>query len=773
MEIIKTFIIILLLAVNLFNSDCQSSSDHMPYKNKNLHIEKRVDDLISRMTIEEKVAQTLSSNLEIMVNRNAKFDTLKRDSLLSNGIGQMRDYFHCGIDTSVLIINKLQRYLIENTRLGIPAIIHGEGLHGYVNFDATSFPQACALASTFNMELLDSVYSVIAHEARSRGVTQLLTPVSDVVRDPRWGRYSESFGEDQWLNGEITVQVVESFQGENQDIDRQDHVIATLKHFPGHGTTQGGLNIAPVKCGERELHDVYLYPFEQGVKRAGALSVMASYGEYDGMPTHVNHYLLNDVLRDNWGFDGIVVSDYFAVELLAKGWQWEFYRHFVAHDSTEAAKMALEAGVNVELVESSCYPALVDLVKAGIVSESLIDERIKPILRLKFELGLFENPYVNIAQAKGVTNNKQSDKLAKEAARQSIIMLKNEQKLLPLNTDKYQSVAVIGPNADAVLLGDYSTERPKYYVTVLEGIRERMGQNGFVNYAKGCNLVSPDAQNAKIFAEDEQLITEAVALAKRSDVAILVVGANKETDREGRDRSNNQLMGMQEELIEQITALNIPVVLCIFGGKLYATPSIYEQSDAVFQCWNLGQESGNALAEVIFGDYSPGGKLTVSIPISEGHLPVFYNKRPTAYMRDYAYETNPGGAIYPFGFGLSYAEFEISDIRLSTDTINEGELLDASVIITNKGNTFASEVVQLYLNDVVSSLATPMKQLRGFEKVFLAPDESKEVIFTITPEMLSFRNENLNLITEPGEFIVKIGNSSRDQDLKDASFYLK
>ncbi len=767
----RSILILLCVSIVFFLSfyGRNSEKDEPLYLNSGLPVEERVEDLLSQMTLEEKVAQTHCTTADIFVNNN-KIDTSKADSLLIYGIGEIRDYFHTDEAHSVQIHNWIQRHLKENTRLGIPAIIHGEGLHGYVNDNATSFPQAAALASTFNLELIDSVYTVIALEARSRGVAQLLSPVLDVVRDPRWGRFSESFGEDPYLASEIAVHAVNAMQGENQNISDPEHVIATLKHFPGHGTTTGGLNCAPIVASERELLEIFMYPFEQAVKRAGALSVMASYGEFDGIPTHTNDYLLRNILREDWGFNGIVVSDYFAIRLLTMGWQWEFYRHFLAKDTVEAAELAFKAGVNVEMVEQECYPALVDLVKSAKIKEALLDEMVKEVLDLKFRLGLFENPYVEEQRAIEISNRPESRELALEAAKQGVIMLKNEKETLPLTRKKYSKIAVIGPNADKVNLGDYSTEDPKYFVTVREGIEKRAGKEFEVEYAEGCKITTPLQENEEQLKNDKKAIEEAVDVARQSDIIILAVGADRDSDREGRDRSNVQLVGLQKELIDRITSLGKPVVLTIFGGKIYAMPSIYEQSDAVFHCWNLGQETGNGLASVLFGDYCPGGKLTVSIPVSEGHIPSYYNKKPSAYMRDYMFESNPGGAIYPFGFGLSYTTFSVSDLQIEKGSIRADESVKISVRVTNTGQFEGAEVVQLYIRDMVSTVTQPMKQLKDFQRVFLKPGDSTLVELLITPEKLAFYDREMKRKVEPGEFEVSVGTSSMDTDLQKMTF---
>ena len=734
--------------------------------------EQRADLLLKEMTLDEKVAQTFCLSGGLFINNN-EIDTIKLAKALEMGMGGIRDYFVTDERNSVRINNWIQRYLATKTRLKIPVIVHGEGLHGYVNNNATSFPQAIALASTWNLDLLSKVYAVTAAEARSRGVQQLLSPVLDVVRDPRWGRYSETFGEDPYLTGEIGVQIVKSYQGENQDVNNPSHVMATLKHFPGFGTTEGGLNVAPMVTTERDFRETFLYPFKQAVTRGKAMSIMPSYGEYDGIPTHSNSYLLHDVLRKQWGFKGMVVSDYYAVGILSQGWIWEFNKHQVAKDSIQAAQLAITAGVNVEMIVVECYSALKDLVKNGKVPESVLDSLVKETLICKFKLGLFENPYNDAEKAVEVSDDVRSREIALEAAKEGIIMLKNDRDILPVNPAKYKNIAIIGPNAKDTILGDYSTLKPKYFVSVYDGIKERAGKDYNVMYSEGCKITPPIPEYAEQLKEDEKRIEKAVAVAKKSDIIFLVVGGNVETDREGRDRSDLQMLGYQKELIMRICELGKPVVLCLFGGKLYAMPEIYDKTTATFLCWNLGQETGTALASAVFGDHNPSGKLTVSIPVSTGHLPNYYNRKPTAYGRSYFYEKYIGGTIYPFGFGLSYSTFKISNVRMEKDNIQKDDSVKVFADITNTGEREGAEVVQLYLRDIISSVTRPMKQLKDFQKVFLKPGETKKVSFLITPEKLSFYDRNMDFIVESGDFEVMVGNSSRDEDLKKINFTVR
>lgn len=733
----------------------------------------KVQKLLAKMTLDEKAAQTMSLSGEWYIKNN-QIDTARLAKDIKYGIGQMRDYFVTDEKKSVQFTNFIQKYVKEHTRLGIPVIIHGEGLHGYVNDNATSFPQAIALSSTWNTALVEKITAVTANEARSRGVQQLLSPILDVARDPRWGRFSETFGEDPYLIGELGTAAVNGYQGKNANVSSPNHVAATLKHFPGSATTIGGLNVAPMVTSERDFREIFCYPFKQVIKRSNPQSVMAFYGEYDGVPTHTNTHLLRNILRKEMGFNGIVVSDYGALKLLTQGWQWEFNRHQVAADSVEAAKMAITAGVNMELVIPECYPALADLVRKGKLPIKILDDAVAEILTLKFKMGLFDNIYTNEDEAIRVSNNPESRKLALQAALEGIVMLKNEGNLLPLNIAKTKTIAVIGPNANEVILGDYSTFKPKYFETVLSGITKRaQADNINVLYAQGCKITPPQAEFAAQLKADSALVREAVKIATQSDVVVLALGGNIETDREGRDRSGLTMLGLQYHLIDEILKTGKPVILCLFGGKLYAMPDVYKKVQATFLCWNLGQETGNALAQTIFGDSNPSGKLTVSIPVSEGHLPAYYNKKPSAFGRSYYYEDYIGGAIYPFGFGLSYTNFEVTNVEVAKRSILSNESVKVFANVTNTGSKDGAVVLQMYVRDVVSSVTRPLKQLKDFKRVYLRKGETAKVEFTITPEKLAFYNREMKFLVEPGDFEVMVGTSSLDKDLQKIPFVVK
>jgi beta-glucosidase len=734
------------------------------YKNPELATDARVSDLLKKMTIEEKVAQMNCYPVDMMM-KDGELDNEKLKVVLKHGIGQLRDHHKVDVSTSVELHNAAQKFLKENTRLGIPAIIHGEGLHGYVNYDATSFPQALSMAQTWNLELIGKVYTTIAKETRSRGVQQLLTPVLDIARDPRWGRFSETYGEDPWLSAEVGKQVVMSFQGRDDSFLDNEHVIATLKHFPAHGSSYGGFNCAPALVNDRLLRNVQMYPFTKCIQEANAVSVMAMYGEIDGIPVHSSEYILKDVLRKEIGFTGFVVSDYGAIELLKTGPQWEFHRHHVAADSVEAALLAVKAGVNTELVLPHGYTALLDLVKQNKITEKEIDALIKPMLAYKFKLRLFDNPYVDAREAVAIASSEETDALALQAAKEAVIMLKNKNNTAPLSESELKTIAVIGPNANRELLGDYSTERPRYFSTVLDGIQERVGKNTKVLYHEGCKITPQIPENKEQLEKDKKSIEEAVKTAQQAEVIIAVVGGDRNTAREGRDRSDLDLVGFQEELLNKLFELNKPVILCLIGGIPYAIPHIYDKADVVYQCWNLGQETGNGLAAVIFGDYNPSAKLTVTIPRSVGHIPVFYNKKPTAFMREYLYDPAPGGYCYPFGFGKSYTSYQYSNLRLEKSTINAGEEIKAFIDVKNSGEMEGTEIVQLYIHDRVASITRPMKELKAFKRVDLKPGESKTAELTVPVDDLAFYGKDMKRNAEPGDFNIMVGSSSRDEDL--------
>jgi beta-glucosidase len=692
---------------------------------------------------------------------------------LENGIGQIGRLSDTVPELSPYamaeLANNLQKFFVEKTRLGIPVIIHEECLHGLVAVDATSYPQPIGLASTFNPELIEKIYSMIALDARSRGVHQALTPVVDVARDPRWGRVEETFGEDPYLVSQMGIAAVKGFQGDAQFREKK-HVIATLKHFAAHGQPESGTNCAPVNVSERLLRDTFLFPFKEAITKANALSVMASYNEIDGVPSHASKWLLKDVLRDEWGFKGYVVSDYYAVTEL--NFREEAISHSLAKDKSEAALLAVNAGVNIELPDPDCYPYITELVGSGKLDESVLDELVSSLLKYKFELGLFDNPYVDPDAVINDIRLIQDREIALKAAHETITLLKNESDLLPLDINNCKTIAVIGPNADRMLLGGYSGQ-PKFYSTVLQGIKEKTGNFHTVLYSEGCKITINGSWNEDVVTpsdpeEDRMLINEAVETAKKSDVVILVLGGNEQTSREAwnithlGDRADLNLIGKQNELTEAILKTGKPVVVLLFNGRPNSITYLHDNVPAILECWYLGQETGRAAADVIFGDYNPGGKLPISIPRSAGHIPCYYNYKPSA-RRGYLFDDV--SALYPFGFGLSYTTFQFNNLKLEKPDIYLHESLKVSIDVTNTGKFAGEEVVQLYIRDRVSSVTRPVKELKGFKKVMLNPGETSTIELTITPEHLSFTNINMEYVVEPGEFEIMVGSSSRDADL--------
>lgn len=745
------------------------------YKNASVAIPKRVADLLSRMTLEEKAAQMLcvwNGKLDTLLNDQGKFDQAKAIKCYGhgNGIGQIGRPGDTNEGASPVefaeLTNEIQRFFVENSRLGIPVLFHDECLHGLVANDATSFPQPIALASTFNPHLVQRVFELVAREARAVGVHQALAPVLDVARDPRWGRVEETFGEDPYLVSEIGLAAVLGFQGEEPIADRH-HVLATLKHFAAHGQPEGGNNCGPVSLSERHLREICLYPFERAVCDGRAQSVMASYNEIDGIPSHASKWLLRQVLRDEWDFGGTVVSDYYAIREL-----WDrpdLYGHHVAADREEAAVLAARAGVNIELPEPDCYEVLPQLIRRGRLLEEQLDELVRPLLTQKFELGLFDNPYVDTSVADSCLGSVSHRELALEAANQAITLLKNEGGILPLNLGKLRTIAVIGPNAHRCLLGGYSG-KPRHFTTVLEGLQSAIGNAVELLYTAGCEITIngswyEDEVTPSDPEKDGVLIAEATDLAKKADLAILAVGGNEQTSREAwmsnhlGDRTSLDMVGRQDDLVNAIADLGKPMVALLFNGRPLAVDNLVAKSKAVLECWYLGQESGTAIANILLGKQNPAGKLPISIPRSAGHIPAFYNFRPSA-RRGYLFDdVSP---LFPFGYGLSYTTFAITQPTLTKPEIDVDESTAVQFEVTNTGDLAGTEVVQLYIRDLVSSATRPVHELKGFIRVFLEPGESRKVTMDITSEHLAFWNVDMEYIVEPGEFELQIGPNSID-----------
>ena len=747
------------------------------YRDPARSVAERVADLLSRMTLDEKVAQVGSIwAMEVLEDR--KFSAGKAAGLMKNGLGGIS---RVGVGTALepagiaAFVNDLQRFLVENTRLGIPALVHEECLTGFMARKATIFPQIIGLASTWEPGLVQKIMEATRGQMLAVGVRQGLSPVLDVARDPRWGRMEETFGEDPYLVARMGVAYVRGLQGD--DISRG--VIATVKHFAGYGKSEAGLNHAPSDIPPRMLREVYLYPFEKAVREAGVLSVMNAYQEIDGVPCAASRELLTSVLRDEWGFAGLVVSDYYAVLMLNT-----FHR--IASDRVEAARLALSAGIDMELPKDDCCTgAITGKVAAGGFPVEIIDRAVGRVLSVKFKLGLFDKPYVESPVVSGIFDTAANRALALEAARKSVVLLKNEGNLLPLDKSA-GTVALIGPHVDSARnqLGDYSYPGhigitamtaasldcrlpaedllpdtvPVRVVTLLEGVRAKLGAGANVLYAGGCGVSD----------RSEDGIARAVEVARQADTIVLAVGGKSGlmpdcTCGEMRDSADLRLPGVQEKLVKAVCDTGKPVVLVIVDGRPLALGWMAERIPAILMAWKPGEEGGNALADVLFGDYNPGGKLPVTFPRSVGQVPIYYGIRPSGgrsqFWGDYA--DLPAAPLYEFGYGLSYTTFELGDLTITPSLVNADETVTVKAGVKNSGSRRGDEVVQLYISDVASSLTRPVLQLKGFRRLSLNPGETGTVEFELPVAELAYYGINMKLAVEPGVFTVMLGTSSK------------
>ncbi|MGB2622980.1 MAG: glycoside hydrolase family 3 N-terminal domain-containing protein [Candidatus Acidiferrum sp.] len=749
------------------------AQDVPPYRNSKLPIEQRVADLLSRMTLEEKVAQLegVWENPQFMKTPESRFVDEKGAFLperaaviLKYGIGEMSrpGEVASGPRAMAEFTNTMQKWVKENTRLGIPVLFHEECLHGHVAPGSTSFPSAIGLASTWDPQLIHDVFTSVAAEVRAQGAQQCLAPVLGLARDPRWGRTEETYGEDPYLVTRIGVAAIEGFQGTGPLIDKS-HVLATAKHFAVHSQPEGGTNVAPGNYSERVIREYFFKPFKAAVQEADVASVMPSYNEIDGIPSHSNSHLLIDVLRHDWGFDGVVVSDYFGITELMRV-------HHVVGTKEAAAKMALEAGVDVELPFPDAYPTLIEQVKEGKIAEATVDRSVANILREKFRAGLFDDPYVDPDYAVKITNDAEHHKLALQAARETITLLKNQDHLLPLDVSKYKHIAVIGPNAADVHLGGYSS-KPGRGVSILQGVKDRVGSGAEVLYAEGVKITETPADwdADKVVLGDPALnakrIEEAVKTAKKADVIILALGGNEQTSREAwapehkGDRDSLDLLGNQDDLVKAMLALHKPVVVFLIHGRPNSINYIAENVPAILDGWYLGQEGGTAAAEVLFGDYNPGGKLPITVPRSVGQLPDYYYQKPSAKREYLDDSTKP---LFPFGWGLSYSTFKYANLHVTPNPIGPDGTTHVSVDVTNTSQVRGDEVVQLYIRDEISSVTRPIKEMRGFQRISLDPGQTKTVDFSLGFDALSFLNRDMHRVVEPGDFKIMVGGNSVD-----------
>lgn len=754
-----------------------------PYRDAGLPLHERLRDLLGRMTREEKIAQLCSVWLtldpesgEFAPAQSAM--TAQRDpgEALRHGIGQITRPFGSrpvAPRDGVRALNAFQRRLLEGTRLGIPAIAHDESLTGFMAQGATQFPSPLNYGATWDPELIERVGAVIRRQMRRVGVHQALAPVADVVRDPRWGRTEECVAEDPLLVGALVSAYVKGLQGE----DLSDGVVATLKHFCGYSGSEGGRNFAPTHAGPREMADVFLVPFEMAVKTAGALSVMNAYQDVDGVPCAASRELLTETLRERWGFDGIVVADYFAVKML-------YTLHRVATGPRDAAAAALRAGLDVELPSGEVFPeGLAEALEAGDLGEEVLNAAVERVLRLKLRLGIFERPYADDSAFE--LEQREDRELAREVAERSLVLLANDG-TLPLAPDLAR-VAVVGPNADdaLALFGNYSFQNhvashfPERAVaetapTVLAALRQRLGEER-VGYARGCRILRPAGDGPDDVArprpdldDDVSGIAEAVELARGADVAVLVLGDRaghfrSGTVGEGSDTDDLSLPGVQGRLLDAVLDSGTPTVVVLVNGRPLALGEAAGRSCAVLEAWFPGQDGGAAIADVLCGVVEPGGRTSVTFPSSAGVQPLVYNRKPLSEGVPKLPTLEP---VYPFGHGLGYTRFEYTELVLDGERLPTDGILGAGFQLRNTGERRGCEVVQLYLRDAVASVTRPLHELRGFRRIELDPGQAVRVTFRIPAELFGFTGPALRRIVEPGAVEIQIGASSTDIRLR-------
>ncbi len=719
------------------------------YKNPSFSPEERTRDLLGRMTLEEKIGQMC----QVDGNYTPEFWINER---------HVGSFLHVVGEKSV----RLQK-LASETRLGIPLIFGIDAIHGHAFCSgATVFPLPLGLASSWDTELIRDVGRITAKEVALNGLHWTFSPVICLGRDSRWGRTDETFGEDPYLAGRMAAAMIKGYQGE--DLSEPYSILACAKHFAAHGETQGGRDSTESDVSERKLRTIFLPPFKAAAD-AGCATFMAAYQSINGVPCSANRHLLNDILKEEWGFDGLVVTDWDNV-----GYMHRLQK--VAASLEEAVKKTVAAGNDMVMSTPEFYENAVGLVKRGLIEEKCIDEACARILKMKFRLGLFDHKrYPEIEKSKIFIGCDEHKSVAFNSALESIVLLKNDNNTLPLLLNKIKNIAVIGPSACDVQaqLGDWSFG-PRYYpekptieynefdtepiVTIIDGIRKRAGSDAVVYYEKGCDLLDRDNKN----------ILKAVQVAGKSDVVIAVIGDTVLLNGETRDRAGLDLTGAQQELLEALKATGKPLVVVLINGKPLTIPWVKENADAVLEAWNPGMEGGSAVASILFGDFNPCGKLTISFPYAVGQQPVFYNQYPGWHGGRYIdVEPEP---LFPFGYGLSYTSFEYSGLSLSSKEVKTDDEITAAVNVKNTGIRSGTEVVQVYINDIFSSVTTPVKELKGFARVSLDPGEEKKVEIKIPVSSLALVNAECEEVVEPGEFEIMVGCSSKDSDLLKDTF---
>jgi len=719
----------------------------------------RIEQLLAEMTLEEKMAQLTGYMVQQLMEDN-QISHNKLEEYLSDGIGQIAlsaGAIEQPAEKTAENINAVQRFLVEETRLGIPAIVDDDSTSGFTCMGATHFPQAIGMAATWSPELEFQMANIIRQQARAAGSHLMYSPVLEVARDPRWGRTEETLGEDPYLVARMATAFVRGLGGE----DLKKGIIATLKHYVAYSFSEGGRNCAPVHVGPRELRDVFLFPFEVGVKEGQVQSVMPAYHEIDGVPCAASKELLTEILRDEWGFEGIVIADWAAIR--------ELYRfHHTAADATEAGKQALAAGLDIEIPSPDCYSeGLIEAIRGGEFPEELVDRSVRRHLRLKLLLGLFDDPYVPTGEVKKIFDIPEHRAVAREAARHAMTLLKNEGSLLPLDKG-LNSIAVVGPNAASTrnLQGDYAFTNFAFkssgsdsvrMVSILDGIKQHVSPDTEVRYALGCDVMDSSTEG----------FDEALQVAADCDVVIAVVGGRSALHKDGTsgenlDRAKLDLPGVQKELLKALHETGKPIVAVLVNGRPLTIEWMTENIPAILEAWLPGEEGGNAVADVLFGDYNPGGKLPVSLLRTVGQAPMTYNRRISSSAEFGHYVETPWEPLYPFGHGLSYTKFAYSNLEITPEQVQDEEELQISCEVENVGERAGDEVVQLYIHDLVATVTRPRKELKGFQRITLKPGERKKLTFALPVELLSYHDRDMNLVVEPGEFEVMVGASSED-----------
>ena len=698
-----------------------------------LTTEEKVEELLQKMTLEEKVGQMYQ-------NRDGGQDSILK-VVRKGSIGSF-----LGI-TDVILRNKLQKIAVEESRLGIPLIFGFDTIHGH----KTVFPIPLGQAASWNPKLAEEAAVISAKEARSEGVDWVFAPMVDIARDARWGRIAEGFGEDPYLASLMTQAKVRGFQGYGDSLFGPDKVVACLKHYVGYGAAEGGKDYNTCEISQRTLREIYLPPFQAGVQ-AGVATLMSGFNEISGVPVTASRFLLTDVLRGEWGFDGFVVSDYTSVR--------ELIPHGIAIDETQAGKKALLAGIDMEM-SSRCYlNNLPRLVRQDKVSEKVIDQAVRRILRIKFDIGLFDNPYTDPNKASSILLHKDHLELAREMARQSVVLLKNTNGLLPISKD-VKSIALIGPLADSQedLMGTWKgVGEAEDVVTILKGIQGKVSAECKINYAKGCDANGHSTEGFEA----------AIKAAKKSDVVIMAVGESEKMSGEAHSRASLDLPGVQRELIEEVQKTGKPIIVVLLTGRPLAISWVDKNIPTILLGWHPGTQGGNGIADVIFGDYNPSGKITATFPRNVGQVPIYYNCKNTgrppseSVYHTSKYIDSHWTPLYPFGYGLSYTTFHYSNLKVSPDKISMEQPVIVSADVKNTGNRTGEEIAQLYICDMVGSVTRPVKELKGFEKISLEPGQKKTVDFTLTAEQLKFYNIDNQFVAEPGMFKVMVGRNSVD-----------